>query len=72
MSIRQQMPGQVSARLLFPRVNPRFELPGMSGASCGAAVELGYGFSTEQDWAPRVDSSSASAHREGPVLGSIP
>jgi hypothetical protein len=30
MSIRQPMPGQVSVRLLFPQVNPRFELPGMS------------------------------------------
>lgn len=30
MSIRQQMPGQISVRLLFPQVSLRFWLPGMS------------------------------------------
>lgn len=56
MSIRQQMPGQVSVRLLFPQVNPRFELPGMSDEVEHPAGSSGGGVRspTDQNWAPRI------------------
>ena len=78
MSIRQQMPGQVSVRLLFPQVNPRFELPGV-GDEAEHPPGQQWRWSTFLNGSelgaanrPRpVDSSGASAHRERPVLRSI-
>lgn len=63
MSIRQQMPGQVGARLLFPRVNPRFELPGTSdGVEHPAGQQWRWVCSsTDQDWAPRVPAAVRGA-----------